>query len=215
MKKVFSVHVMLLIFSTMIFVSCSKDEGNDLTIQNPSTTVNPPKADFKFTVNQSDVNFENHSTGKNVTYLWDFGDGKTSNEKNPSHSFESPGTFKVTLTVKNSAGDDKATKNVVINENPVKIISRLWVISEAYGNGNPDPGTQGKTIEFFMDGTYTFDGSFNGVWKFTNNNTRVLIDEGESFEQDWKITTLTTQKFEVEFKSPFDGSNLRWVMEPY
>lgn len=33
------------------------------------------------------------------TYTWDFGDGETSDQKNPSHTFEIPGTYTVALTV--------------------------------------------------------------------------------------------------------------------
>lgn len=34
-----------------------------------------------------------------VQYLWDFGDGKTSTERNPIHEYQSPGTYTVKLTV--------------------------------------------------------------------------------------------------------------------
>ncbi len=35
------------------------------------------------------------------TFAWDFGDGNTSDEQNPQHVFEVPGTFQVTLSVSN------------------------------------------------------------------------------------------------------------------
>ncbi len=34
-----------------------------------------------------------------TTYLWDFGDGNTSTEKNPTHTYNTPGTYTVVLTV--------------------------------------------------------------------------------------------------------------------
>ena len=36
------------------------------------------------------------------TYRWVFGDGSTSTLQNPAHTYESPGTYVVTLTVKDS-----------------------------------------------------------------------------------------------------------------
>lgn len=42
------------------------------------------------------VDFTNNSTNA-VTYLWDFGDGSTSPQENPSHTYNSPGTYDVTL----------------------------------------------------------------------------------------------------------------------
>lgn len=41
--------------------------------------------------------FTNNSTGA-ASYLWDFGDGSTSNLTNPSHAYSSPGTYTVLLT---------------------------------------------------------------------------------------------------------------------
>lgn len=43
-----------------------------------------------------EVEFQNNSNGQ--SYLWDFGDGTTSNEINPTHVFVGPGVFEVTLT---------------------------------------------------------------------------------------------------------------------
>jgi PKD repeat protein len=37
-----------------------------------------------------------------VNYLWDFGDGSTSDAQNPSHTFTNPGSYEVTLTVTNA-----------------------------------------------------------------------------------------------------------------
>ena len=43
------------------------------------------------------VTFENISLGDNNTYEWNFGDGTTSNEFNPTHEYSSEGIFEVTL----------------------------------------------------------------------------------------------------------------------
>jgi len=40
--------------------------------------------------------------GAAFTYLWDFGDGTTSNEENPSHLYETEGVYNVTLTIETS-----------------------------------------------------------------------------------------------------------------
>ncbi len=47
---------------------------------------------------------------RNVTrYLWDFGDGHTSTDVNPVHTFDRNGTFLVTLTVFNNCGSETYT----------------------------------------------------------------------------------------------------------
>jgi len=45
-----------------------------------------------------------------TSWLWDFGDGSTSTEQNPVHTYESEGAFTVKLTATNSAGSDTETK---------------------------------------------------------------------------------------------------------
>ena len=39
-----------------------------------------------------------------VEWLWNFGDGLTSTDQNPSHTYATPGTKTVLLTVTNDAG---------------------------------------------------------------------------------------------------------------
>jgi len=50
--------------------------------------------------------------GDVLSYEWDFGDGNTSNEENPSHEYTLNGTYNVTLTV--SDGDKQASANVTV-----------------------------------------------------------------------------------------------------
>ncbi|MFE7845375.1 PKD domain-containing protein [Microbacterium sp. NPDC057407] len=52
-----------------------------------------------------------------ATYTWDFGDGTTGNGATPSHTYANPGTYSVTLTVKDSAGFS-ATKTASVTATP-------------------------------------------------------------------------------------------------
>jgi len=55
------------------------------------------------------------SSGTVSTYSWNFGDGKTSNEVKPSHTFESPGFYTVTLEVVDSNNTvSKTTVNIEV-----------------------------------------------------------------------------------------------------
>ncbi|MFY9592496.1 MAG: C25 family cysteine peptidase, partial [Bacteroidales bacterium] len=57
-----------------------------------------------------------------ASWSWNFGDGQTSTEQNPSHVYTAAGTYTVSLTVTNTLGSDTETKNnyitVNINTNP-------------------------------------------------------------------------------------------------
>ena len=45
-------------------------------------------------------------------YLWTFGDGKTSTDRIPNHSYTTPGNYKIKLRVTNSCGADSITKDI-------------------------------------------------------------------------------------------------------
>jgi PKD repeat protein len=51
-----------------------------------------------------------------TTWLWDFGDGFTSDLQDPVHIYESPGSFTITLSASNDAGMSPKTNYIVISE---------------------------------------------------------------------------------------------------
>ncbi|MFQ5600819.1 MAG: PKD domain-containing protein [Candidatus Krumholzibacteriia bacterium] len=56
------------------------------------------------------VQFDNDSFGSISGFLWDFGDGNTSTERHPTHTYVSQGAFDVTLTVNGVGGPVVVTK---------------------------------------------------------------------------------------------------------
>lgn len=65
-----------------------------------------------------DVQFVNNSIyGKE--YHWDFGDGKTSQEKDPQHVFTDPGVYNVKLLVVAEGGVDSAYQQIIVHSPPV------------------------------------------------------------------------------------------------
>jgi PKD repeat protein len=77
----------------------------------------PPEAGFTNTVTSwvgVETVFTNTSISSGTTtYEWDFGDGASSGDINPSHTYLSPGSYSISLTVTNRAGTD--TANGLIN----------------------------------------------------------------------------------------------------
>jgi len=70
----------------------------------PATIINQTNGTLFFT------SIESASLGGITTWTWDFGDGTTSNERNPAHTYRQTGTFTVSLTVVGPGGTDSETK---------------------------------------------------------------------------------------------------------
>ena len=90
--------------------------GSNTITQNAVIVVDPPApvANFVPTINaDGNVNLLNTSTD-GTQYEWLFGDGNTSTEENPSHTYDSTGTYEVTLIVTNNCGTDTITQEVSV-----------------------------------------------------------------------------------------------------
>ena len=91
----------------------------------PGAPVNPPVAGFTHTCLGAACSFVSTSTdvapGTIATYAWTFGDGATSNVRNPSHSYTIAAVtdFTVTLTVTdNEGGTAIASKTITVDPTP-------------------------------------------------------------------------------------------------
>lgn len=83
----------------------------------------PPTANFSADVLKGSltVNFENLSAGQFDTSTWSFGDGITSGETNPSHTYQESGIYPVSLRVSNSYGSDTLNAYVEVPEVDVEV----------------------------------------------------------------------------------------------
>jgi len=106
---------------------------NSSASSRPSLTISyeagldKPTADFSFSPAYprpgEEVLFRDDSTGEPTSWQWDFGDGQTSQEENPSHTYTTSGSKTVTLVVTNASGSDSVAKEVRVGT-PVRRPSR-------------------------------------------------------------------------------------------
>jgi 5'-nucleotidase len=85
-----------------------------------------PVAGFTATTSANSVNFTNQTTSLQTSYVWDFGDGTTSTQANPSHIYPNQNaTYTVTLTATNPCGSNSVTQAVSIafSPNPIAVFS--------------------------------------------------------------------------------------------
>ena len=78
-----------------------------------------PTAAFSWNTEELDVNFQDESEeGDSPIRHWDwsFGDGSTSNQQNPSHTYDSQGDYRITLRVEDQNGEtDSINTNVYVD----------------------------------------------------------------------------------------------------
>jgi PKD repeat protein len=79
----------------------------------------PPKAGFTYVVNGFDSTFTSSSTDAEsaataLKYNWSFGDGSSSTEQNPVHTYAASGTYTVTLEVLDPGSGTSTTSQPVM-----------------------------------------------------------------------------------------------------
>lgn len=93
----------------LVLVSCKPEP----------VVVDPPSANFTYTVDGKTVSFTSTSTG-GESYAWDFGDGSTGAGATVDHAYTANGSYIVELTVTNESGSDSKQEvleiiNVVVD----------------------------------------------------------------------------------------------------
>ncbi|MGJ3242214.1 MAG: PKD domain-containing protein [Opitutales bacterium] len=103
----------------------TKENSSEIYVQAPELAVAKFQASDDSGTYPLEVEFADQSEGKIVAYHWDFGDGATSKEANPVHTFDKAGDYTVTLTVTNAAGVETPSPEPLVVE--VKEPLPVWV----------------------------------------------------------------------------------------
>lgn len=104
-------------------------ERHEFFKENIIKVIDKPKADFSYEILNDElplkVLFTNLSKGELIDWFWDFGDGNTSDELNPTHEYKFPGDFSVKLIVKDSLDADTLIKfEIIIFDMEIPILSK-------------------------------------------------------------------------------------------
>lgn len=115
----------------------------------PVARANGPYSGTEGAAIQFSSNGSTDPDGTIASYAWDFGDGSTSLAANPSHSYLAAGTYTVTLTVTDNAGDTASDSTSAVIE---VVLDNLPPTADANG---PYSGYVGNVIAF--DGSASSD----------------------------------------------------------
>lgn len=109
-----------------------------------------------------------------LKYQWDFGDGSTSTDAAPSHSFTSGGEFDVVLKVTNEAGSSRETRTKlsITNVANVRGLECTGAASTGWCWQNPRPTGNRVNTAFFLNASTGWRGGENGeIFKTTDGGT--------------------------------------------
>jgi PKD repeat protein len=147
--------------------------GGSNTLSQPGLIVVtlPPPPLANFTANPTNgvaplpVNFADTSSGAITNRLWDFGDGNTSALANPSHTYNNPGAYAVTLTVFGPGGS-----NTLLQAGLIVVTPSLPPPPPPVASFTASP-TQGA-VPLVVNFTDTSTGSItNRAWDFGDGTT--------------------------------------------
>lgn len=139
--------------------------GCSSTISKPNhLIISTPVAAFKtadtLSCPGSGVVFSSQSTGPNLTYAWDFGDGQTSTAANPTHAYTSEGIYTIKLRITDRYG----CSSQLVKDNYVRIVKPLadFTVSDSIGTCPPlivqftNTSVNQRTYRWdFGDGTFS------------------------------------------------------------
>ncbi|HTN21539.1 MAG TPA: PKD domain-containing protein [Pelobium sp.] len=132
------------------------------------------------------ISFVDQSTstdGGISSWLWDFGDGTTSNEKNPVHVYAKSGTYKVNLIITSQIGCTESHEEIIKITDPAEI-------------DFPDPGSCINDLVAF-EGKIKSGNVSKWLWDFGDGS----VDPIESIKQNPQHKYLSTGSYNVTLKA--------------
>ncbi len=167
-----------------ISLTASNPVGEDTDMQaSVITIIDAPTVSFTTSSIQLSFEFENLSDGSD-NCVWDFGDGTTSMDSNPSHTYAEEGEYIVTLTCENMCGQTVETQTIMASLAPsasftyeiIEPCAPATIQFMSNSNGNVQ-----STMWTFEGGTPATSDEPNPVVTFANEgnfNVSLTVSDG-------------------------------------
>lgn len=172
--------------------------GNEVSF---TTLAGIPKACFDYSISKMyNATFTNCSDYP-TSCLWDFGDGTTSTEKDPTHVYGSLGTYNVKLTVSNDGLSDFVTKEITITD--VISLNNIQAASE-FSNGT--------RLDVDLDGVADFRFA---IWQNTSPSETNFYSKIEPLNNYEIITDTASTRVTNYNTNPINSTYLSTIPKIY
>jgi PKD repeat protein len=165
-----------------------------------------PAAAFSSTINLSDVDFTDLSTGPGLSWAWDFGDGSsTSTDQNPSHTYAAAGTYTVCLTATNACANSQSCQTITVcaplttnyssslNNLTASFVTLSTATSWAWDFGDGNTSTDQNPVHTYATaGTYTVGLiASNGCGEADTLYQTITVCAPIAASYNWSVSDLT------------------------
>jgi len=150
------------------------------TLDTASAPLQPMQFTYEDTIQfTATVTDQDGAIDEPFTYLWDFGDGNTSTEQNPTHQYPNGGTFQVSLTVTDARGvSGTVTKTITVEGPPPPTPNDPPVAAFTV---NKTTASLGETLQF-TDQSTDPDGTVEEwAWNFGDGSTSTAQNPAHAF----------------------------------
>ncbi len=149
------------VLSALLFSTVGCVEELELPETGSIADLTPPTASFSATESENFLIYGFSNTSKSATtYAWDFGDGGTSTEAEPTHEFPAIGRYSVTLVASDKLNATNSfTKEINVKEPPIPP-----AVAPTIENGDFEDSSYDAWRASFSDGTTNnpYNGSSDG-----------------------------------------------------
>jgi PKD repeat protein len=140
-----------------------------------------PKVNFSANPNGLSVSFTNNSTNA-TTYKWQYGDGESSTQPNPTYTYPVGGTYIVKLTATNSCGSTTDTLRLILYSLPSAAIS----VTQTQGCAPMSIEFSGKNVIGVSGWNWSFPGG--NPSSSTLPNPRIVYEQPGVYDVVLSIT---------------------------
>lgn len=143
-----------------------------IALDGPTSVLTGESVTYTATVNEEEAE-------RPLSYQWQFGDGSTDSGSTASHTYNQPGTYTVTFSASNSAGE--ASESITVEATAPPVPAQITST-----NATPNPVEEGETVRFSSN--VQGDRPLSREWSFGEGSTAMGESPTHTYDEPGQYT---------------------------